>query len=45
MPDTTALNIINLNIDSIQAEIMSSKTEDRKHTQLQRAVQKEMWWE
>ena len=26
MPDTAVLNIINLNIDSIQAEIVSSKT-------------------
>ena len=26
MPDTAVLNIINLNIDSIQAEIMIGKT-------------------
>ena len=26
MPDTTALNILKLNIDSIQAEVMSCKT-------------------
>ena len=26
MPDTAALNLINLNIDSIQVEIMCSKT-------------------
>ena len=26
MPDTAMLNIINLNIDSIQVEIVSSKT-------------------
>ena len=45
MPDTAVLNIINLSIDSIQVEIMSSKTEDRKHTQLQRAVQTETWQE
>ena len=26
MPDTTALNITNLNIDSIQVEVMSCRT-------------------
>ena len=39
MPDTAALNILKLNIDSIQVEIMSCKTESRKHTKWQRAVQ------
>ena len=32
MPDTAALNIINLNIDSIQAEIMSGKTNRGQET-------------
>ena len=34
MPDTAVLNIVNLNIDSIQAEIMISKTnmEQETHT-------------
>ena len=32
MPDTTELNIINLNIDSIQAEIMSGKTNRGEET-------------
>ena len=32
MPDMAALNIINLNINSIQAVIPECKTEDRKHT-------------
>ena len=45
MPDTAVLNIINFNIDSIQVEIVSSKTEDRKCTQSQRAVQTETKWE
>ena len=31
--------IVKLNIDSIQAEVMSCKTESRKHTRWQRAVQ------
>ena len=39
MPETAVLNIINLNIDSIQVEITKCKTEDRKHTMWQRAVQ------
>ena len=34
MPDTPALNIINLNIDTIQAEVISCKTnrEQKMHT-------------
>ena len=45
MPDTTVLNILNLNIDSLQVEVVSCKTESRKHTQLQRTVQTETQWE
>ena len=46
MPDTVVLNILNLNIDSIQVEVVSCKqTESRKHTQLWRAVQTETQWE
>ena len=45
MLDTAALNILNLNIDSIQAEVVSYKTKSRKHTQLQRTMQTEMLWE
>ena len=32
MPDTAALNILNLNIDSIQPEVVSCKTEQEAHT-------------
>ena len=32
MPDTAALNIINLNIDSIQVEIMNGKTNRGQET-------------
>ena len=32
MPDTAVLNIINLKIDSIQAEIMSGKTKRGQET-------------
>ena len=39
MPDIAACNIINLNIDSIQAEIASCKTENRKCKLWLRAVQ------
>ena len=39
MPDTAVLNIINLNIDSIQVEIAECKIEDRKNMLLWRAVQ------
>ena len=39
MPDTATLNIINLNIDSIQAEITKCKTEDRKCRLSWRVVQ------
>ena len=40
MPDSSALNILNLNIDSIQVEVQTAKqTESRKHTKWQRAAQ------
>ena len=39
MPDIAALQILNINIDSIQAEIGSCKTESRKHTRSQRVAQ------
>ena len=41
MPDTAALNIINLNIDSIQKEIRNCKTEGRKCMLLLRNAQTE----
>ena len=34
MPDTAVLNIINLNIDSIQVEIMSGKINSRQETHI-----------
>ena len=33
MPDTAALNIINLNIDSVQAEVAECKTDIGQETQ------------
>ena len=41
MPDMAALNIINLNIDSIQKEIGNCKTEGRKHMLLLKTAQTE----
>ena len=39
MLDTAALNILNLNIDSIQAQVANCRTENRKHTKWWRAAQ------
>ena len=46
MPDTAVLNILNLNIDSIQAQVQTAEqTESRKHTKWQRATQTPTQWE
>ena len=42
LPDKVALNIINLNIDSIQKEIRECKTEGRKHMLRLRTAQTKM---
>ena len=41
MPDMAALNIINLNIDSIQKEIRNCKTEGKKYKLLLRSAHTE----